>query len=75
MARVKRAVGAKKKRRQVLERAKGYYGNKSRSVRAANEQVMDPAHQCGLPSERHQLQPIHRRPQRRRDRSRPQDPR
>jgi len=24
----------------VLERAKGYYGNKSRSVRAANEQVM-----------------------------------
>ena len=40
MARVKRAVGAKKKRRQVLERAKGYYGNKSRSVRAANEQVM-----------------------------------
>lgn len=40
MARVKRAVGAKKKRRQVLERAKGYYGNKSRSVRVANEQVM-----------------------------------
>lgn len=40
MARVKRAVGAKKKRRQILERAKGYYGNKSRSVRAANEQVM-----------------------------------
>lgn len=40
MARVKRAVGAKKKRRQILERAQGYYGNKSRSVRAANEQVM-----------------------------------
>lgn len=40
MARVKRAVGGKKKRRQILERAKGYYGNKSRSVRAANEQVM-----------------------------------
>ena len=40
MARVKRAVGAKKKRRQILERAKGYYGNKSRSFRAANEQVM-----------------------------------
>ena len=39
MARVKRAVGGKKKRRQILERAKGYYGNKSRSVRAANEQV------------------------------------
>src|SRR4051794_7242794 len=40
MARVKRAVAAKKKRRQILERAQGYYGNKSRSVRAANEQVM-----------------------------------
>lgn len=40
MARVKRAVHAKKKHRAVLERAKGYYGNKSRSYRAANEQVM-----------------------------------
>lgn len=40
MARVKRAVHAKKKRRVILERAEGYYGNKSRSVRAANEQVM-----------------------------------
>jgi large subunit ribosomal protein L20 len=40
MARVKRAVASKKHRRQVLERAKGYYGNKSRSYRAANEQVM-----------------------------------
>jgi len=40
MARVKRAVGSKKHRRQVLEKAKGYYGNKSRSYRAANEQVM-----------------------------------
>jgi large subunit ribosomal protein L20 len=40
MARVKRSVHAKKKRRTTLERAKGYYGNKSRSFRAANEQVM-----------------------------------
>src|ERR1041384_7979954 len=40
MARVKRGVAAKKHRKQTLERAKGYYGNKSRSVRAANEQVM-----------------------------------
>ena len=40
MARVKRAVNARKSRKQVLERAKGYYGNKSRSARAANEQVM-----------------------------------
>ena len=40
MARVKRSVHAKKKRRATLERASGYYGNKSRSYRAANEQVM-----------------------------------
>ena len=33
-------MGAKKHHKQVLEQAKGYYGNKSRSVRAANEQVM-----------------------------------
>ena len=40
MARVKRAVHGKKHRRTVLERAQGYYGNKSRSFRSANEQVM-----------------------------------
>lgn len=40
MARVKRSVAARKHRRATLERAKGYYGNKSRSYRAANEQVM-----------------------------------
>jgi large subunit ribosomal protein L20 len=40
MARVKRAVHAKKHHKVVLERAQGYYGNKSRSFRAANEQVM-----------------------------------
>lgn len=39
MPRVKRAVSAKKKRRTVLSRAKGYYGAKSRSYRAAKEQV------------------------------------
>ena len=39
MARVKRAVHAKKHHKAVLERAKGYYGNKSRTFRAANEQV------------------------------------
>ena len=39
MPRVKRAVAAKKKRRTVLTRAKGYYGNKSRSYKAAKEQV------------------------------------
>ena len=40
MARVKRGVHGKKRRRAVLERAQGFYGNKSRSYRAANEQVM-----------------------------------
>jgi len=40
MARVKRAVHGKKHRRAVLERAQGYYGNKSRSFKSANEQVM-----------------------------------
>jgi large subunit ribosomal protein L20 len=40
MARVKRAVASKKHRKTTLERAKGYYGNKSRSYRSANEQVM-----------------------------------
>jgi large subunit ribosomal protein L20 len=39
MARVKAAVHSKKHRRATLQRAKGYYGNKSRSYRAANEQV------------------------------------
>jgi len=40
MARVKRAVHSRKHRRAVLEQAQGYFGNKSRSYRAAHEQVM-----------------------------------
>jgi large subunit ribosomal protein L20 len=40
MARVKRGVAAKKRHKKVLVRAKGYYGNKSRSFRAANEQLL-----------------------------------
>src|SRR5437879_11932996 len=40
MARVKRAVHGKKHRRAILEQAQGYYGNKSRSFKSANEQVM-----------------------------------
>ena len=40
MARVKRAVNGRKSRKATLKKAKGYYGNKSRSFRAANEQVM-----------------------------------
>jgi large subunit ribosomal protein L20 len=40
MARVKRAVHGRKHHRAVLRQAAGYYGNKSRSFRAANEQLM-----------------------------------
>ena len=40
MARVKRGVAAKRRHKKVLDQAKGYYGNKSRSFRAANEAVM-----------------------------------
>ena len=39
MARVKRAVNAQKKRREVLERASGYRGQRSRLYRKAKEQV------------------------------------
>ena len=40
MARVKGGVHAKRKHKAVLNRAKGHYGNRSRSFRAANESVM-----------------------------------
>jgi len=39
VARVKRAVNAHKKRRVILERAKGYRGQRSRLYRKAKEQV------------------------------------
>jgi large subunit ribosomal protein L20 len=39
VARVKRAVNAHKKRREVLEKAKGYRGQRSRLYRKAKEQV------------------------------------
>ena len=39
MARVKRSVGAQKKRRTVLKQAKGYNGQKSDVYRRAKEQV------------------------------------
>jgi len=40
MARVKRSKHSRKRRRTVLKRAKGYYGNRSRSWKSANEAVM-----------------------------------
>src|SRR6266699_6707804 len=39
MPRVKRSVHARKKRRKVLEQAKGYWGLKHSSYRRAKEQV------------------------------------
>lgn len=40
MARVKRSVNAKKKRREVLEQASGYRGQRSRLYRKAKEQTL-----------------------------------
>ena len=40
MARVKRAVNAQKKRRTVLDSAKGYRGQRSRLYRKAKEQML-----------------------------------
>jgi len=39
VARVKRAINAQKKRREVLDRASGYRGQRSRLYRKAKEQV------------------------------------
>ena len=39
MARVKRSVNAQKKRREVLEQASGYRGQRSRLYRKAKEQI------------------------------------
>ena len=40
MARVRRPAQSRRRRRALLARAQGYYGNKSRSWRSANEQLM-----------------------------------
>ena len=40
MARVKKAVNARKKHKKVLKLAKGYFGAKSKQFRAANQAVM-----------------------------------
>ena len=44
MARVKRSVHGRKHHRAVLDQAKGYYGNRSRSYKSANEAVMHALH-------------------------------
>jgi len=43
MARVKRAVNAQKKRREILEKASGYRGQRSRLYRKAKEQLLHSA--------------------------------
>ena len=54
----------------------GQYAFRDRRARKGEfRSAVDPAHQRRLPSERHQLQPVHRRPQGGRRRGRPQDPR
>ena len=40
MARVKRAVNAKKRHKKILKQAKGYFGAKSKLFRPANQAVM-----------------------------------
>lgn len=40
MARVKKALNAKKKHKKILKLAKGYYGAKSKLFRPANQAVM-----------------------------------
>lgn len=40
MARVKRAMHARKKHKKILKLAKGYYGRRSKTFRVANETVM-----------------------------------
>lgn len=40
MARAKRSGHSRKRRKKVLQRAKGHYGNRSRSWKSANESVM-----------------------------------
>lgn len=43
MARVKRSVNAQKKRREILEQASGYRGQRSRLYRKAKEQLLHSA--------------------------------
>jgi len=40
MARVKKAVNARKKHKKILKLAKGYFGAKSKQFKAANQAVM-----------------------------------
>lgn len=40
MSRVKKGVTARKRHKKVLKLAKGYWGRKSKTFRAANEQVL-----------------------------------
>ena len=47
MARVKGAMMTRKRRNKTLKLAKGYWGNKSRHFKMANEQVMKSLRRSG----------------------------
>ena len=57
MARVKKAVNARKKHKKVLKLAKGYFGAKSKQFRAANQAVMKVAvlRLCGTQAQKEGL--------------------
>ena len=40
MARIKRGVATHKRHKKIMKLAKGYYGNRSRTFRVANQAVM-----------------------------------
>lgn len=40
MARIKRGVATSRRHKKIMKAAKGYYGNRSRSFRVANQAVM-----------------------------------
>ena len=44
MARVKRGVTTHRRHKKILRQAKGYYGNRSKIYRVANQAVMRSVH-------------------------------
>ena len=76
MARIKRAVAAKKKRRTVMHRAKGYYGAASRTYKHAKEQVQHSLQYQyrDRRNKKREIRSVHARPEGCRYRARPQGP-
>ena len=85
MARVKGAMMTRKRRNKTLKLAKGYWGNKSRHFKMANQAVMKSLTYAytgrklkkrdfrSLQAQRHELLHVHARPEDRRHRDQPQD--